>query len=91
MLPPPGNFQRTDVYYHKHWRRVQYLANQFWLRWRMEYIHLLQVRNKWIRPTKNLELADTFISKLGTGRICKSLILGTGKRCGDLQEHGWTC
>ena len=39
LLPPPGNFR-------KRWRRVQYLANKFWLRWRMEYIHLLQVRNK---------------------------------------------
>ena len=26
LLPPPGNFQRADVYCHKHWRRVQYLA-----------------------------------------------------------------
>ena len=63
LLPPPGNFQRADVYCHKHWRRVQYLANQFWLRWRMEYIHLLQVRNKWIRPSKNLEVGDIVISK----------------------------
>ena len=63
LLPPPGNFQRADVYCHKRWRRVQYLANQFWLRWRMEYIHLLQVRNKWIRPSKNLEVGDIVISK----------------------------
>ena len=63
LLPPPGNFQRADVYCHKRWRRVQYLANQFWLRWRMEYIHLLQVCNKWIRPSKNLEVGDIVISK----------------------------
>ena len=63
LLPPPGNFQRADVYCHKCWRRVQYLANQFCVRWMMEYIHLLQVRNKWIRPSKNLEVGDIVISK----------------------------
>ena len=30
ILPPPGQFQREDVYMRKRWRRVQYLANIFW-------------------------------------------------------------
>ena len=25
-LPPPGNFQKNDVYMHRRWRRVQYLV-----------------------------------------------------------------
>ena len=29
VLPPPGVFQRADVYLRKRWRRVQYLANKF--------------------------------------------------------------
>ena len=34
VLPPPGSFQQLDLYSRKRWRRVQYLANQFWIRWR---------------------------------------------------------
>lgn len=32
ILPPPGNFQRTNLYAKNRWRRVQHLANQFWTR-----------------------------------------------------------
>ena len=31
LLPPPGEFQRTDLYSKKWWRQVQYLTNEFWL------------------------------------------------------------
>ena len=31
----------------KRWRRIQYLASQFWTRWRKYYIQNLQKRNKW--------------------------------------------
>ena len=34
VLPPPGEFQRADLYSRKWWTRVQYLANEFWVRWR---------------------------------------------------------
>ena len=29
---PPGVFQKADVYCRKRWRRVQHVANEFWLR-----------------------------------------------------------
>ena len=32
ILPPPGNFQREDVYCKRRWRRVQHIANEFWVR-----------------------------------------------------------
>ena len=47
ILPPPGEFQRADMYSRKRWRRVQFLANEFWIRWRNEYIQSLQPRQKW--------------------------------------------
>ena len=47
LLPPPGEFQRADVYCRRRWRRVQYCANQFWMRWRDEYLQMFQVRQKW--------------------------------------------
>ena len=63
VLPPPGEFQRADVYCRKRWRRVQYFANQFWLRWCNEYLQVLQVRRKWIQPKRNLAVGDVVISK----------------------------
>ena len=34
ILSPPSEFQRANLYSKKRWRRVQYLANEFWTRWR---------------------------------------------------------
>ena len=36
ILPPPGEFQRADLYSRKRWRRVQFLVNEFWVRWRKD-------------------------------------------------------
>jgi hypothetical protein len=38
LLPPPGNFVKEDIYARKRWRRIQYLMEQFWSRWRKEYL-----------------------------------------------------
>ena len=38
LLPPPGNFVKEEVYAPKRWRRVQFLAEQFWSRWRNEHL-----------------------------------------------------
>ena len=47
VLPPPGKFQRNDVYMRRRWRRVQYLCNLFWSRWKREYLPTLQESAKW--------------------------------------------
>ena len=60
-LPPPGNFENSDLYSAKRWRRVQYVANEFWKRWKGEYLQNLQVRRKWNRPKPNLEVDDIVI------------------------------
>ena len=44
VLPLPNTFERNDLYCRKRWRRVQYLANEFWSRWKREYMQSLQVR-----------------------------------------------
>ena len=38
VFPPPGNFSKSDIYCRKMWRRVQFVANEFWNRWRKEYL-----------------------------------------------------
>ena len=63
VLPPPGNFQKPDLYSRKHWRRIQYLANQFWVRLRSEYIQNLQLRSKWNSPKRNLSVGDIVLLK----------------------------
>ena len=63
LLPPPGKFQKNDMYCRKRWRQVQHLANEFWTRWRKEYLQSLQVRQKWIRPQQNLQVGDIVIIK----------------------------
>lgn len=45
LMPPPGVFLREDLYSNKRWRRVQHLANEFWNRWRREFLHTLQKVN----------------------------------------------
>ena len=60
VLPPPGKFESPDLYSRKRWRRVQYLANQFWLRWQKEYCNLLQKRQKWPTPKRSVTIAGEF-------------------------------
>lgn len=61
VLAPPGAFQPADMYCRKHWRRVQHLANEFWARWRKEFLLSLQQRQKWSRPRRNLIVGDVVI------------------------------
>ena len=61
LLSPPGIFLRADLYLRKTWRRVEHLANEFWHRWRKEFLHTLHERHKWVRPRRNLQLGDVVI------------------------------
>ena len=67
VLPPPGNFQREDLYCRKQWRRVQFLTNEFWSRWRQEFLQNLQTRQKWTHPKRNLKIKNIVISKEDRG------------------------
>ena len=58
VLPPPGSFERVDLYSRKRWRRVQFMANQFWFRWRRECSPLLYTRQKWNMPQRDCKVGD---------------------------------
>jgi hypothetical protein len=58
VVPPPGSFQQADMYSVKRWRRVQYLINVFWDRWRKEILTAWQERQKWCKPSRNLSVGD---------------------------------
>ncbi|XP_039463670.1 uncharacterized protein LOC120436908 [Oreochromis aureus] len=61
---PPGQFHDQDLF-RAQWRRVQYLANVFWGRWRREYLSGLQGRRKWRAPKPNLQIGDVVLLKEG--------------------------
>ena len=64
----PGSFTSTDNYVKRRWRQVQHLANVFWSRWTKEYIPLLQQRQKWIQPHRNLAIGDLVLLMGNTPR-----------------------
>ena len=68
--PPPGDFQRADVYSRKRWRRVQHIADQFWNRWRKEFLTQMHVRNKWTSDEPNMSVGDVVVLNESTPRNC---------------------
>ena len=62
-LGPPGVFQKEDLYCRKRWRRVQHIANEFWTRWRREFLLSLQSRVKWDSQKRNFATGDVVILK----------------------------
>ena len=61
ILPPPGEFQKEDLYARNRWRKVQHLVDVFWTRWQKEYILLLQSRHKWRKKRRNVTVGDIVI------------------------------
>lgn len=58
IAPPPGEFVREDLYLQKRWKRVQFFSNEFWTRWRKEYLLSLQQRSKWNKDRRNAKVND---------------------------------
>ena len=58
VFPPPGIFQKADVYCRKRWRAVQFLANEFWRRWRQEYLQIMQERKTENVAQRNIQIND---------------------------------
>ena len=63
VAPPAGKFVAQDMYTRRRWRRIQYLADQFWVRWKREYLQNLQKREKWNENERNLHNGDVVLMK----------------------------
>ena len=82
---PPGGTDRDLLSYGKlRWKRVRYLAEEFWTRWKNDYIHALQIRRKWHKPARNVEVGDVVMLRDNTPRNCWPLgIVTETKKCRD--------
>ena len=57
----PGVFSSSDLYSRHCWKQVQYLADQFWLRWLCKYLQTLQSHQKWTTNCSNLQLGNVVL------------------------------
>ena len=57
---PDIDFKST---YGKCWKLVEHITINLWKRWRTEYLLLLQRRNKWNLPGRNLRPGDLVLLK----------------------------
>ena len=82
VMPPPGIFQDANKYSRRRYRRVQHLADEFWCRWRKEFLQSLQIRPKWSHPRKNLCVGDIIIKDDNLSRNHWKLARVTGVKEG---------
>ena len=61
VSPPPGEFSKPDIYSRKCWRRIQHIANEFWSRWKKEYLQFLQGCQKWEGKRRNFKIGDIVV------------------------------
>jgi len=74
---PPGLFSKEDCYARRRWKQVQHLADIFWVRFRREYLPIMQLRQKWFDPRYNFKIGDLVLlteqnlprNQWSTGRI----------------------
>ena len=68
ILPPPGNFDRPDLYSRRRWRWIQHIAGEFWSRWRNEFLQSLQIWQKLNTIKRDFEVGDIVLLTEGLGR-----------------------
>ncbi|XP_060761029.1 uncharacterized protein LOC132870982 [Neoarius graeffei] len=61
-VPPLGSCSPREILKNQ-WKRVQLLADEFWNRWRKEYLGTLQSRHKWQHKRLDLKPGDVVLLK----------------------------
>ena len=62
------------------WRRIQYLADQFWVSWKRDYLQTLQSRRKWKYPSQNIKEGDIVLLRNNTPRNEWPMCRVTGRK-----------
>lgn len=55
---PDEDYSETKTSYLSRWQLVQKIAQEFWKKWKTEYLHQLQVRNKWHKENANIKIGE---------------------------------
>ena len=63
ILPPPGAFGDAAAYSRRQWKRVQHVVDEFWARWKKEYLMNLQERSRWAVKRRNFKIGDIVLVK----------------------------
>lgn len=58
IIIPGGALNETANLTRKRWKQAQILASHFWSRWINEYLTTLHLRQKWIRPKRDIRIGD---------------------------------
>ena len=63
--PSAESFNESDLlrYGKQRWKRVSYLSEQFWVRWRQQYLRTLQARSKWSLPKRSTCVGDVVLMR----------------------------
>ena len=65
LLNPDSNLPLADTVtadaYSKHWKRIQFFADQFWKRWVKEFLPTLLPRSKWLELKRNVSINDVVL------------------------------
>ena len=57
-----GNPEESSKRFLERYLYLQRLLNQYWKRWKQEYLHLLTVRNKWRKEQSPLKVGDIVLA-----------------------------
>ena len=83
---PVDQFDVKELY-RSQWKYVQILADNFWKRWRVEFLQTLQVRRKWKDERKNVKSGDIVLlrdkgchrNEWSTGIVETAFMIDDGK------------
>ena len=64
LMPPSRSFRTPDLYSRRRWGRSQHIANEFWSRWRKEFLTSFQARSKWSKSRRNVTVGDIVLLKI---------------------------
>ncbi|XP_054260028.1 uncharacterized protein LOC128984712 [Macrosteles quadrilineatus] len=67
---PELNLAETPDNRLSHWQLIQAFSQRVWKRWSREYLHTLQQRLKWDKPTRNLQVGDLVLVHQDTPPMC---------------------
>ena len=61
VLPPPGSFDRTDIYGSKMWRKAQAFAQEFWEKFKTGYMSEITKRQRWEKKEQKVKVGDVVL------------------------------